>query len=59
MYSRDDIGLLVKMIEIGILSLEDKDGISVVGMFPLDKWREAFDVAAKNATFGQLVLLNP
>jgi hypothetical protein len=47
------------MIEIGILSLEDKDGISVVGMFPLDKWREAFDVAAKNATFGQLVLLNP
>jgi threonine dehydrogenase-like Zn-dependent dehydrogenase len=59
MYSRDDIGLLVKMIEIGILGLEEKDGISVVGAFPLDKWQEAFSLAAKHATFGEIVLLKP
>jgi hypothetical protein len=59
MYSREDTGLLVKMIEIGILGLEEKDGISVVGSYPLDKWQEAFDMAAKNSAMGQIVLLNP
>ena len=59
MYSRDDIGLLVKMVEIGILGLEERDGVSIVGTFPLDKWQEAFDMAAKNAAMGQIVLLNP
>lgn len=31
MYSRDDMGLLANMIEIEILSLEEKDGVSVIG----------------------------
>ena len=59
MYGRDDIALLVKMIEIGILCLEEKDGVSIVGTYPLDKWEEAFEVAAGNATFGKIVLLKP
>ncbi|TAQ85286.1 hypothetical protein B7494_g6383 [Chlorociboria aeruginascens] len=59
MYTRDDIGMLMKMIESGVLGLGDKDGVSVVGTFPLEKWQEAFDVAAKNATMGRMVLLKP
>ena len=59
MYSCDDIRLLVKMIEIGILSFEKKDGVSIVGTYSLDKWQEAFDKAAKNAAMGQMVLLKP
>ena len=59
MYSRDDIALLTKMIEIGILSLEEKNGVSIIGRYPLDKWQEAFELAAKNTAMGQIVLLNP
>lgn len=59
MYSREDIRLLVKMIEIGVLDIEEKYGVSVVGTYPLDKWQEAFDSAARNAAMGQMVLLKP
>ena len=59
MYGRDDVLLLMKMVEIGILGLEEKDGVSVVGSYPLEKWEEAFEVAAKNATFGKVVLMRP
>jgi threonine dehydrogenase-like Zn-dependent dehydrogenase len=59
MYSGDDIRLLVKMVEIGILSLDEKNGIAVVGKFPLEKWQEAFDLAAKSTAAGQMVVLNP
>ena len=59
MYIRDNIRMLVKMVEIGILSLEEKDRVSVVGVYPLDKWQEAFDLAAAKTGMGQIVLLNP
>ncbi|RDW56933.1 hypothetical protein BP5796_13000 [Coleophoma crateriformis] len=59
MYSREDAGLLVKMVEIGLLSLEERNGITVLGTYPLDEWKAAFDLAAKNPTVGQIVLLRP
>ena len=59
MYSRDDIGLLVKMVEIGVLGLGEEDGVEVVGTFGLEKWEEAFEMAAREAGLGQMVLLNP
>lgn len=59
MYSPDDVRLLVKMIEIGLLDLGEKSGISVMGTFPLERWEEAFDVAAKNAAMGQITLIKP
>jgi hypothetical protein len=51
--------MLVKMVEIGILSLEEKDRVSVVGIYPLDKWQEAFDLAAAKTGMEQIILLNP
>jgi hypothetical protein len=59
MYIRDNIRMLVKMVEIGILSLEEKDRVSVVGIYPLDKWQEAFDLAAAKTGMEQIILLNP
>jgi threonine dehydrogenase-like Zn-dependent dehydrogenase len=58
-YSRDDISLLVKMIEIGILGMEEKDGVHIVGRYSLDKWEEAFQSAAKENKAGKMVLMIP
>ncbi|KAL6248037.1 hypothetical protein RBB50_005385 [Rhinocladiella similis] len=59
MYSPDDVRSLVKMIEIGLLDLGERSGISVMGEFPLEQWEEAFEVAAKNAAMGQIALIKP
>ncbi|KAK5274547.1 hypothetical protein LTR96_001148 [Exophiala xenobiotica] len=56
MYSRDDVVLLIKMIEIGLLSLK---GVSVKGKFPLELWQEAFDEADKYNKAEEMVLLQP
>jgi NADPH:quinone reductase-like Zn-dependent oxidoreductase len=58
MYSANDVKLLLKMIEIGILSLAD-DLASVTARYPLEQWQEAFDTAAANAASGQLTVFNP
>jgi len=59
MYSTEDMKMLLKMIEIGLLKLDDSSGVSVIGKFGLEEWQKAFDVASKNAQMGQLVLLSP
>lgn len=59
MCSRDDIRMLVKMIEIGVLTIDEKSGVSIIGTYPLEKWEEAFDDSAKHALMGQMVLLKP
>ena len=55
MYSFEDMKMLLKVIEIGLLKLDDSSGISVVGKFGLGKWQKAFEIASKNAQMGQLV----
>jgi hypothetical protein len=59
MYSRDDIKSLIKMIETGILKLDESNGVSVVGTFGLEEWKKAFQVAKSNAQMGQTVLFTP
>jgi len=49
LYSRDGATLLVKMIDIGLLKLDDSAGVKIIGKYPLEQWKEAFDVAAENA----------
>ena len=56
MYGREDAVLLIKMLEIGLLSL---DGVSVKGKFPLEQWRDAFEEADKYNTAEEMVLIQP
>ena len=59
MYERDDIEALVKMIEIGVLKLGEKDGVKHVGTFKLENWEKAFDAAAENSGIGRVVVIAP
>lgn len=59
MYSRDDIKHLLKMVETGLLRLDEKSGISVVGTFGLEEWEKAFEVVKDNAKMGQNVVFTP
>lgn len=59
LYSRDDVTLLVKMVNVGLLRLDDSAGIKIIGKYRLERWKEAFDVAAENAGQEQLSLFAP
>lgn len=59
LYSLDDVTLLVKMIDIGLLKLDDSAGVKIIGKYPQEQWKEAFDVAAENAGQGQLSFFAP
>ena len=59
MYEREDVRLLIKMAETGVLKLGKEGGIEVVGRFKLEEVEEAFAVAAKNPEVGKLVALVP
>ena len=59
MYERSDMRDLVKMLEVGTLKIGPEVGQKVCGSFPLEDWKKAFDVAAENAAFGEIVVLKP
>jgi D-arabinose 1-dehydrogenase-like Zn-dependent alcohol dehydrogenase len=59
MCSRNDIALLVKMVEIGLLRLDERANVKIVGEFKLEQWKEAFDVAWENARQGQIAVFKP
>ncbi|KAI1846918.1 hypothetical protein JX266_007139 [Neoarthrinium moseri] len=59
MYSRDDLLLLIKMVETGILKIGREGGCTVAGIFGLDDWKQAWDVAEEKAGLGEKVLIKP
>lgn len=59
MYGRDAIKKLIGMVESGKLALGEKAGISLKGAFPLDQWKQAFDMAAKESSWGAQVAMAP
>ncbi|RFU24812.1 hypothetical protein B7463_g11522, partial [Scytalidium lignicola] len=59
MYERDDVLQLIKMVEAGALKLGSEAGCVTVGKFPLEKWQEAFDVAAEYSGPGEVVNIIP
>ncbi|KAK3643207.1 hypothetical protein LTR56_010354 [Elasticomyces elasticus] len=59
MCERSDIADLFKMIETGVLKLGAKGGVEVVGEYPLEQWKEAWDAAAENASVGRYVVIKP
>jgi len=50
MYSREDVGNLIKMVEAGVLELEKG---KVAGKFGLDEWEAAFDKAKEFSGSGR------
>ncbi|KAK5158423.1 hypothetical protein LTS14_003442 [Recurvomyces mirabilis] len=59
MCERDDIFAMLKLVETGMLPLGKKGGVEVTGTFPLGEWKEAWDLAAEKAGFGEYCLLCP
>ena len=59
MYEREDINLMIKMVEAGLLKLGEKGGIKVAGKFGLDDWDNAFTCAAANNVMGALTVIVP
>lgn len=59
MYERKDIAALIRMIEIGLLKLDESVGVKVVGKYALEEWDDAFTVAAENSGMGMLALIAP
>jgi D-arabinose 1-dehydrogenase-like Zn-dependent alcohol dehydrogenase len=56
MYYRHDIPAYIKMVETGLVKL---DNINVAGEYPLEHWKEAFDKAAENEAYGEIVVMAP
>jgi hypothetical protein len=59
MYSRADVQSMVKLIQTGMLKLNEENGIGVAGSFGLDEWQKAFDFAKDHAKMGQVVVFRP
>ncbi|MCJ1376759.1 hypothetical protein MMC20_008004 [Loxospora ochrophaea] len=59
MYEREDIGALIKLIDIGFLKLGENAGQRLVGKFGLEDWKSAFDAATENPGPGERVLIAP
>ena len=56
MYEREDIADMFKLVESGVL---DPNVIQIVGRYPLEKYKEAWDHAAEKAAFGETVVIQP
>lgn len=56
MYDREDVAALFKLVETGLLKLDESTGVKVVGKFGLGDWDEAFTTAAKKGSDGLTVL---
>lgn len=56
MYEREDIVEFFKMVECGLVDLNT---VKVVGEYPLEKAKEAWDHAAEAQGFNESVVIKP
>ncbi|KAI4594653.1 hypothetical protein KJ359_007745 [Pestalotiopsis sp. 9143b] len=59
MYDRKDIFLLIKMAELGLVRLGKDGGCSTPGVFGLDEWKKAWDLAEVKVNLGEKVVISP
>lgn len=59
MYERDDVRLLIKMVEHGVLKLGAAGGYKPGGKFGLHEWKMAFDAAAHNLGTPAVTVIDP
>ena len=58
MYTPEQVKELVKMMESGVLKMNDGEGMKCRGAFGLEDWKEAFDLAGETGGNG-FVLIKP
>lgn len=59
MYTPEQLKALIQLVEAGVLKLGESRGMLCKGVFPLEKWDEGFDLAARESKAGSFVLLQP
>ena len=59
MFEREDVDRLIAMTEAGLIKLGDKAGLKVAGVFGLEDWEEAFEVAGSNSGRGVYAVFDP
>ncbi|KAF4547522.1 Alcohol dehydrogenase GroES-like domain-containing protein 11 [Elsinoe fawcettii] len=58
MFERSDAADILKLVDIGLLPLDEKGGVNVIGKYQLEDWKECFAKAATKK-FGDVVYLTP
>ena len=59
MYERSDCAEMSKLIERGMLKLGKTGGAEITGVYPLEQWKDAWEMAAEKAFVGQYSLIRP
>ena len=59
MGTREDLAALIRLAERGLLPLGPRGGVAVKGLFELEEWEWAFDVAKSESAFGAQVMFAP
>ncbi|KAJ7725296.1 alcohol dehydrogenase GroES domain-containing protein [Mycena maculata] len=59
MYTPAQLTELIRLVEAGVLRLGEDRGFACQGVFPLERWEEAFETASREASAGNFVLLQP
>lgn len=59
MYTPEQLKELIRLVETGVLRIGKERGLKSAGNFPLEKWEEAFETAAKEANAVAGVMLVP
>lgn len=59
MYERDNIKGLIKMVEVSVMKLGERSGVTIVERFGLEEWNEAFTKAEENAGIRKLTVIVP
>ncbi|CAJ2507091.1 Uu.00g082770.m01.CDS01 [Anthostomella pinea] len=59
MYTKEDLRVMIKMVETGFLKLGEAGGIKTVGSFPLEEFAAAFEQAADHGGPGLQTVIAP
>ncbi|KAF2714391.1 NAD(P)-binding protein [Pleomassaria siparia CBS 279.74] len=59
MYGKEQIKIVIKMIETGVLKIGNLGGVETVGDFTFENWEEALDAADEHAGWGSSVVMRP
>jgi len=59
MYTKEDMRVMINLVETGYLKLGEVGGIKTVGTFPLEEFDAAFDAASKMRGSGLQVVIVP
>jgi threonine dehydrogenase-like Zn-dependent dehydrogenase len=59
MYEREDVKLMIKMVEAGVLKLGKEAGHEVVGRYKMEEFEEGLNTAMMNQSAGRFVVFEP